>query len=182
MKENQDPELLDHDYDGIQEYDNPLPNWWLMTFFGTIIFAFIYYVHYTFGGGPNLREELEVAMKDLPKASEKVFSDEELKGKMDNPEIIAKGKAVFAGKCAACHGAEGQGIIGPNLTDNFWLHGGHRADIVKTITKGVTEKGMPSWEGMISDDEIIQVAGFVYSLKGTHPANPKAPQGEEVKE
>lgn len=175
-------ELLDHDYDGIQEYDNPLPNWWLTTFFGTIIFAFIYYLHYTFGGGPTLTQELETAMKDMPKATEKVWDEGDLQSKM-TPEAVAKGKAVFAAKCAACHGPEGQGVIGPNLTDKFWIHGkGHRSDIIQTITKGVTEKGMPSWSGMISDDEIMQVAGFVYFLRNTHPANPKAPQGEEAKE
>jgi cytochrome c oxidase cbb3-type subunit 3 len=179
---NEEVEILDHEYDGIQEYDNPLPNWWLVSFFGTIIFAFLYYLHYSFGGGPTLTQELEVAMKDLPKAEEQVWGEDELKAKMDSPDLIAKGKAVFAGKCAACHGNEGQGVIGPNLTDKFWLHGGHRADILRTINKGVTEKGMPSWAGMLNDDEMMQVAGFVYSLRQTHPANGKAPQGEEVKE
>lgn len=175
-------ELLDHNYDGIQEFDNPLPNWWLVTFFGTIIFAFIYYLHYTFGGGMTLKQELEVAMSALPKAVEQAWSEADLKSKMDSPETVTKGKAVFAGKCSACHGTEGQGVIGPNLTDNFWIHGkGLRADLMQVITKGATDKGMPSWAGMISEDEIIQVAGYVYSLRN-HPVKGKEPQGVEVKE
>ena len=180
--QNHEAELLDHDYDGIQEYDNPLPNWWLVTFFATIIFSAIYYIHYTVGGGYTQYQELEASMKDLPKATEKVWSEEELKAKMDSPEFVEKGKTVFASKCSACHGPEGQGGIGPNLADRFWLHGkGHRAHILQTIAKGVTEKGMPAWTGMISDDEIILVSGFVYALRNTQPANPKAPQGEEIK-
>lgn len=179
--DQKDPnELLDHDYDGIQEYDNPLPNWWLMTFFGTIIFGFIYFLHYTFGGGFTQDMELQAAMAELPKAVEMELSEEELAGKM-TADTIASGKAVYASKCAACHGPEGQGLIGPNLTDKFWLHGqGDRKSLVKVIAKGVTEKGMPAWTGMISDDEIVQVAGFVHSIKDTKPANPKEPQGVEV--
>lgn len=177
------PKLMDHNYDGIQEYDNSLPAWWLWTFFGTIIFSFIYYLHYNFGGGPTLAQELEVEMKALPAAAEKVWSETELEEKMKSPEAMAQGKTVFAGKCASCHGAKGEGLIGPNLTDKYWIHGqGHRIDLVQVITKGVTEKGMPSWVGMISDDEIIEVAGFVHSLAGTIVANGKAPQGVEVKE
>ncbi len=173
-------EVMDHNYDGIEEYDNPLPNWWLVTFFGTIIFGFIYYVHYTFGGGMTLAQELEVVMKSLPKAVEQAWNEDDLKSKMGGPEVLAKGQAVFTSKCAACHGAHGEGVIGPNLTDKFWIHGGQRADVMKVLVKGVTEKGMPAWVGMISDDEILHVAGFVYSLR-EKPVAGKAPQGEELK-
>jgi cytochrome c oxidase cbb3-type subunit 3 len=170
-----------HSYDGIEEHDNPLPLWWLVTFFATIIFAFLYFIHYSTGAGPNLAQELEIDMKALPAATEKIWTEAELEGPFGDKEKIMKGQAVFSAKCVACHGEHAQGIIGPNLTDNFWLHGGHKTDIVNVIKKGVTEKGMPTWGGVISDDETIQVAAYIFSLKGSNPPNPKPPQGEEVK-
>ncbi len=152
-----------------------------MTFWGAIIFGAIYWVYYTFGGGPTLTDELKVAMSELPKVSDSLFVDADLEKKSNEPGALEKGKAVFAGKCAACHGVDGQGVIGPNLTDNFWINGGGtRSGIATTISKGVLDKGMPAWAGQISDEELIQVASFVYSIKGTNPANPKAPQGVEV--
>lgn len=172
-----------HDYDGIQELDNPLPNWWLATFFGTIIFSSIYYLHYMSGAGPTLKQEFEAQMKSLPQAVEKVLTEEELKGPFKSPDNIANGKVVFASKCSVCHGVEGQGIIGPNLTDKFWLHGlGQRKDILQTVQKGVVANGMPAWGDVLSESDAISVAAFVYSLRGTQPSNPKAPQGQEVKE
>lgn len=179
---DKDPLLLEHDYDGIQELDNPLPNWWLVTFLGAVIFSFIYWLHYTFGGGASLQEELKMAMNELPKTSEIQLNDQELELKFKEVGVLQKGKAVFASKCAACHGIEGQGVIGPNLTDQFWIHGkGLPAEITMLIAKGIIDKGMPSWTGQISEDELVHVAGFVYSLRGTKPTNPKAPQGMEVK-
>ncbi|MEZ0391772.1 MAG: cbb3-type cytochrome c oxidase N-terminal domain-containing protein [Pseudobdellovibrionaceae bacterium] len=183
QNQKKEAELLDHSYDGIQEYDNPLPNWWLMTFFGTIIFSFIYFIHYQFGGGQNQIQELEVSMKELPKAAEKIWSEQELQAQSEGHERLEEGKRVFAAKCAACHAAEGQGMIGPNLTDKFWLHGkGHRADLIKVISKGVTEKGMPAWEGLVNEKEMLGLVGYVYSLRKTKPAQAKAPQGVEVTE
>lgn len=170
-------------HDGIEELDNPLPNWWLFIFFGTIIFSFIYVLHYMSGSGPTLQQEFEEQMKALPQVAEKSFTEEDLKTPFSSPENISGGKAVFASKCVACHGIEGQGLIGPNLTDSYWIHGkGHRKDIIEVVQKGVVTNGMPAWAGVLSDNEVIQVAAFAYSLKGTRPQNPKAPQGNEVKE
>lgn len=181
-QDNQD-NLLNHNYDGIQEYDNALPNWWLVTFFGTIIFAFIYFIHYTYGGGDTQAQELAQDLANLPKTAEKIWSESDLENKMKGPEVLNAGAAVFKSKCSSCHGTEGQGVVGPNLTDRFWIHGrGQRADIIQVVTKGVLDKGMPAWDGLISDDEVVAVTAYVYSLKGKTPANPKAPQGEEVKD
>jgi cytochrome c oxidase cbb3-type subunit 3 len=146
-----------------------------------MIFGFMYYIHYTFGGAPTQVQELEVALQNLPKVTMASWSESDLEAKMSAGGSLENGRAVFAGKCAACHGPDGGGLIGPNLTDQFWLHGkGTRADIVKVISEGVLEKGMPSWSTMISEADILSVAGFVYSIRGTKPANPKAPQGQEV--
>lgn len=171
-----------HNYDGIQELDNPLPNWWLITFFGTIIFGFIYSIHYYSESGPTQIQELEAELRELPKTNEKLWSEEELNDPFNSPTAIESGKGIFASKCAACHGNEGQGVIGPNLTDHFWINGkGKRSDILHIVLKGAVTNGMPAWGGVLSDDEAISVSAFVYSIKNTNPANPKAPQGEEVK-
>ncbi len=173
--------LTDHQYDGIKEYDNPLPNWWLVTFFGTIIFGFIYFVHYSVGGGRTQSQELTAEMSLLPKATGQIWTESDLKNKFENSETSLAGSTVFSQKCASCHRADGGGLIGPNLADNFWIHGGGtRVGVIETIAKGVLEKGMPAWEALLSQDEMIQVASFVYSLKGQKPANPKAPEGTEV--
>lgn len=170
-----------HEYDGIEEHDNPLPLWWLITFFGTIIFSFIYYIHYTSGTGMTLAQELEADMKNLPQVADKAWTDEELESLFNSKENQNLGLALYTTKCSACHGAEGQGTIGPNLTDKFWINGkGHRNEILNVIREGIVEKGMPAWEEVLSEDETIQVSAYVYSLKGTKPANPKAPQGQEA--
>jgi cytochrome c oxidase cbb3-type subunit III len=182
MSQNEDKNLTDHDYDGIREFDNLLPNWWLMIFFGTIIFSFIYVLHYTVGGGQTQAQELAKGMEALPQAAEKIWTESELQGKVDSPEMLKMGMTVFSTKCSACHGVEGQGVIGPNLTDHYWIHGtGDRKGIIQVVKKGVLEKGMPAWEGLLSDEEVLSVVGYVYSLRNTNPAQPKEPQGEEYK-
>lgn len=179
--------VLDHDYDGIKEYDNPLPNWWLITFFGTIIFAFVYYAHYQLGSGTTLDQELVVEMEKFkvsapePSSGPKE-SEDQLMAIFENPENGKLGSEVYIAKCLACHGDQGQGIVGPNLTDNYWINGrGTRTDIVSTIRVGVPEKGMLAWENLLKKEELLAVASFVYGLKGTQPHSPKAPQGVEVK-
>ena len=96
-------------------------------------------------------------------------------------QTLEAGKAVFAQNCVPCHGPQGQGVIGPNLTDEYWLHGNTYADIVTTITNGVPEKGMISWKATLGSQRIQQVAAYVVSLQGTHPPNPKPPQGQLYK-
>lgn len=176
--------LLDHDYDGIQEYDNPLPNWWLTTFFVTLIFGFIYWIHYGVAGGPTLGDELKVAMTEFKKLKDsqpdQVESESDLQAMIAGSEKLSLGKQVYEAKCSACHSADGGGMIGPNLTDKFWIHGnGNLTSLVTVIRKGVLEKGMPAWETMISKDEVIAVTAYVHSLQGTHPATPKPAQGQE---
>lgn len=188
MKEN-DQEIQGHEYDGIKEFDNPLPNWWLVTFFGTIIFAFIYYVHYEIGGGPTLADELKLAMEQMKSAATQAAPTNE---PAENEELLAtlaqdqgamkKGEEVYKGKCAACHGPELQGQIGPNLTDKFWIHGPPtRENILKVVRKGVADKGMPPWEAILSKTESQSVSSFLFTKIGSNPANPKAPQGTEYK-
>lgn len=186
---NNDNKLTGHDYDGIQELDNQLPRWWLMLFYLSIAFAVGYFAYYEIGNGQSIDDEFasDVAALEAQKAAaapQGGFPDEQkLLAIYKDPGKVASGGAVFAGKCFTCHGEKGQGGIGPNLTDSHWLHGdGKLPAIAKTIHDGVSDKGMPPWNGMLSDDEIYAVASYVKSLKGTNPANAKAPQGTEFKE
>lgn len=179
--------IEDHEYDGIQELNNPLPGWWLMTFYICIIFAVIYFAYYQLFGGPTLDQELSSQMSSIIKEQKKTEAAQGVKSQADyavllsNPEAIAKGKAEFMAKCMPCHGDKGQGIIGPNLTDNYWIHGdGTIPAILTVMNTGVPEKGMPSWKGVISPDLQDDVAAYVYSIHGTNPAGAKAPQGEMI--
>lgn len=180
--------LTDHDYDGIREYDNPLPDWWLFTFAITVIFGFIYWIHYQFGGAATQLTELKqdlaayqtaetATSKNTQKAPE---TEEDLQKLMGVSTVVAKGKNIFASKCAVCHGNELQGNIGPNLVDDYWIHGkGKMTDILDVVRKGVTDKGMPAWSAILTDDEIHSAVAYIGANRGTHPANPKPPQGEK---
>ncbi|MFO1519829.1 MAG: cbb3-type cytochrome c oxidase N-terminal domain-containing protein [bacterium] len=185
---NEDEKLIaDHEYDGIHELDNPLPGWWLMTFYITIAFALVYFAYYTLGNGPTLTEELNKNMTRLeemkPKKPKTEIDEAKLLALSKDPQEIKKGQEVFQARCVSCHGAKGEGVIGPNLTDNYWIHGkGTMPDVVKVISEGVNDKGMPAWGAVLKEDELYAVASYVKSLKGSAPPNPKAPQGDEVKE
>lgn len=185
MDEINDKELKNHEYDGITEYDNPLPNWWLVTFFGTIIFAFIYFLHYEFGGGETQEQELAAALSQIEKTKNAqpvaVASEADLETLLKDPKVIAAGEKIFAANCVACHGVELQGMIGPNLVDKYWLHGkGDSQGVMDVVKKGVLDKGMPAWESVLGAQDVIATTAYVLSKKGTQPANAKAPQGELV--
>ena len=186
QNENKDQEKF-HVYDGIIEHDNPLPTWWLWTFFFTIIFAFLYFIHYSFSPGMNLTDELAVAMKELEQTRAKITAgsvmetEESLTQDFDKEEILMVGAAQFSSKCASCHGAELQGLIGPNLTDKYWLHGqGTRMDLLKVIREGVPEKGMPPWGPVMKKEDLYAVAAFIRSKRGTNPPSAKEAQGPAV--
>ncbi|KYG70297.1 nitrogen fixation protein FixP [Bdellovibrio bacteriovorus] len=183
-----DQENKFHEYDGIIEHDNPLPTWWLWTFFLTIIFAFLYYIHYELGGGPTLQDELKVAMaeieqgKSLAQTSAPLETEESLAEDFKKDGLLDIGAAQFTAKCAACHGQQLEGMIGPNLTDKFWMHGkGTRMDIVKVIRDGVPEKGMPPWGPVLKKEELYAVSAYILSKKGTSLQG-KEPQGEAIEE
>jgi cytochrome c oxidase cbb3-type subunit 3 len=175
-------------YDGIQEYDNDLPLWWVYLFYGTIIFSVGYVIYYHVGG-PGLGQEQLLAvemraLEDQKKSAAPVAASSELSllALVSNAAAIEKGKGVYVGKCAACHGTDGQGLVGPNLVDKHWLHGGKISDVHRTIEQGVIAKGMLAWKGVIPAQEIDAVTAYVWSLRGTNPPNQKAPQGELVAE
>lgn len=178
-----------HDYDGIQELDNPTPPWWQWGFILSFVFAVIYlWVYFVAHSAPNQFQELDLANQKAEKeikaymASSANNIDENTVTVLTDNTDLTEGKKLFTANCAPCHGPDGGGIVGPNLTDNYWLHGGSIHDIFKTIKYGVPEKGMKSWKDDFTPKQIAQLASFVYSLKGTHPANPKEPQGDLYEE
>lgn len=179
--------LLNHNYDGIQELDHPLPRWWLWILYGTIVFGAWYIGYYMSGPGPTPQQELKTAMAaiaDLKYAAASAndhIQNEDLDAAFKDPQKLEAGKNVFTARCVVCHGNEGQGIIGPNLTDNYWIHGkGLLADIESVVKAGVLDKGMPPWVDVLSRDELVNVVAYTHSIQGTKPANPKPPQGEAV--
>jgi cytochrome c oxidase cbb3-type subunit 3 len=183
IEEEKDLELH-HDYDGIRELDNKLPAWWIYGFYLTIIFAGIYLWRYHVAySAPSSIEEFQIAMKaaDVEKAEYLKKSatnvDESTVKLSTEPAIIEAGKKIFVGSCAPCHGPEGQGTVGPNLTDDYWLHGGSVSSVFKSIKYGWPEKGMKSWKDDFSPIQISQLANFIKSIHGTKPANAKEPQG-----
>jgi len=179
---------LGHDYDGIRELDNSLPPWWLYGFYCTILFSCVYLWRYHVShSAPLSEEEYTIAVQKaevqraayLKKAANLV--DENTVKRLTGDGDLAAGRKVFETTCFACHGKAGEGGVGPNLTDEYWLHGGSVQDIFKSIKYGWPDKGMKSWKDDLSPSQIAQIASYVTSLQATHPANAKAPQGTVFK-
>ena len=184
--EEEETVLLDHNYDGIQELDNHLPPWWKWLFYVSIVFGVVYMIGYhVMGLMPLSGEEYnqEIAQAEALKAqrvSDQPMAniDETSVTYLEDATALASGKQVFDNNCVSCHRADGGGNIGPNLTDEFWLHGGSISDIFSTIKHGVPQKGMISWEPVLSPEQMQNVASYIMSIGGTNPPNPKAPEGE----
>ena len=176
--------LMDHDFDGIKELDNRIPPWFNYLFYGTILFGVIYMLDYhVFKTGKlpaqEYKEEMQVAAlqrAELIKSGALV--NENNVTRLTDAAALSDGKDIFKANCVPCHGDKGQGIIGPNLTDQYWIHGGGIKNVFKTIKYGVPAKGMLTWEGKLNPREIQEVASYVLSLQGTNPPNAKAPQGQ----
>lgn len=190
---NSDEKLLDHNYDGIQELDNPLPAWWVYLFYITIVFAFIYMIIFSFfvpSTGALADQQMEkLTTKPVQTAAPASEAETETSSASAPAELsfpndedtLETGKKVFDSKCLACHGTKGEGLVGPNMTDDYWIHGkGTEADMYKVVVEGVPDKGMISWQPLLSDEEIKAVVVYIKTLRGTNPPNPKAPQGEKV--
>ncbi len=176
--------ILDHNFDGIQEYDNPLPRWWVYIFWATIVFAVLYVPYYHFGPGGTVADEYQAAMKEYYEQQSAAIlamgeiNDEAIVTFSRNEGAMEEAKAIFRSKCMACHGMFGEGQIGPNLTDPYWIHGGKPTDIYRTIHDGVVTKGMLAWGNLLPPADVVKMAGYVLTLQGTNPPNGKAPEGE----
>ncbi|MCC7020360.1 MAG: c-type cytochrome [Ardenticatenales bacterium] len=182
MKNERRDVVRDHDFDGIQEFDNELPRWWLGTFALTILVALFWWTtRQTFGTEPTLREQHDRQFTALMTLQEeklgKAPTADEVLAAVEAPAALADGKATFDTTCFACHGSLGEGKIGPNLTDNHWIHGGKPGQIAATVYAGVPEKGMPTWRGVLKPEQIRNAAAYVVSLKGSNPPGAKVPEG-----
>lgn len=170
-----------HIYDDIEEHDNRLPNWWVGLLWATIVFSAGYWLYYeAFRIGPNQEAEYEAEIAQFKSKQPKKngpLEDASLLALAKDEKVLEKGKADFATTCLACHGPEGGGLLGPNLTDGYWLHGGKPMQIRKTIAAGVLEKGMPAWEQSLGAERVNAITAFVISLKGKNVPG-KPPQGE----
>ncbi len=175
--------LLDHDYDGIRELNSQIPPWFLWLFYLTITFAVIYLLGYhVFNSSPLQDEEYQIQVKQAEVertalVNSGAFLNEESVTLLKDPSALDAGKQIFTTNCVACHAADGGGLVGPNLTDDYWIHGGGIKNVFKTIKYGVTAKGMISWQSQLNPTQIQNVASYVISLHNTKPANPKEPQG-----
>jgi cytochrome c oxidase cbb3-type subunit III len=171
-----------HIYDDIREEDNHLPNWWLAILFGSILFGFGYwFVYHTTEKLPTPTAEYRAEVEQLKKKRLEAnpTSDEAITALVSDAAALDDGHQVFTSTCAACHGQQGEGLVGPNLTDKYWIHGAKGADVYKAVDQGFADKGMPAWGPVLGADKARKVAAFVLSLKGKNLAG-KEPQGEPI--
>lgn len=189
MTEHHDDQLRPHTYDGIQEFDKRLPNWWLMTLYGAIIFSvgyWFWYQEWKFGGDPaaNVLAEIKTAQSEALKGATVVNNDTLWKMSKD-PAVVEAGKTTFITVCAACHRPDMLGQIGPNLVDNEWIHGGTPEEVMRTIVEGVPAKGMVAWAPVLGRQKIIEATAYIMNhhqqgeeiikVAGWTPVMPTAP-------
>jgi cytochrome c oxidase cbb3-type subunit 3 len=178
--------MTDHEYDGIRELDNSLPPWWKYGFYLTIVWAFGYMLYYHISSGPSSAQEYKSQMTQA--ASDLAAYRKMAKNLVDESNVtvlkegidLQAGSSIFTQYCAVCHAADGGGIVGPNLTDNYWIHGNDIKNIFTTIKYGVQGKGMKSWQQELSPVMMAQVASYITTLEGTTPVSPKTPEGKLV--
>lgn len=174
-----------HEYDGIKELDNPLPPWLKYIFYITIVISFSYLVLLFVFEDASIVQKKEYG-KEMAAArakTEVAVNEEETKtaaAPLTQEQIMADGKSTFDKTCVVCHGKYGEGLVGPNFTDEYWIHGGKPEDLKKVINEGVIEKGMISYKSQLNPKQIDHVIAYILSLQGTNPPNPKAPQGEKM--
>jgi cytochrome c oxidase cbb3-type subunit III len=179
-------QVLDHEYDGIKEYDNPLPRWWVLLFWLSAWFSLAYFLYYhVLDKGESVaagyeHEQIAAREQRLLQSAREKPSESSLTALASDPALVADAKLLFGERCAQCHGSEGQGLIGPNLSDGHWIHGqGQLMQIYGVISDGVPAKGMPAWQAQLSPVELRKVTAFVASLRGKNLPG-KAPEGNAV--
>jgi cytochrome c oxidase cbb3-type subunit 3 len=181
-----DDELIpDHEYDGIKEYDNPIPPWLSLIFIGTIVWSLFYVVAINLGYIDDYYTNLEQNQEELAlmrtraASQTEKMSAETLQKAVGNEERIAAGETVFMDNCSNCHGKKAEGLVGPNLTDKYWIHGGNLMAIYQSIKTGFTDKGMPAWGPQLDQKQIVSTVAYIRSVQGTDPSGAKKPQGDK---
>ena len=184
MNEPQDPLLMDHEADGIKELDNNLPRWWVWLFYLSTAFAVVYMVYYhvlRVGDLQAAEYNKEFQRGEQIKAGALTRFESELASLEPSKDsaVLSDGQQTFMKFCAPCHRPDGGGLVGPNLCDDYWIHGSNFVDNVKTIVNGVPEKGMVTWKGVLAPNQIKAVASYIHTMRGTHPPNPKPPENQQ---
>jgi cytochrome c oxidase cbb3-type subunit 3 len=183
---NDNAPLTGHAFDGIQEYDNPLPGWWKWLFIGTIGFSILYWPYYHFGApGRSVSEQFAVAMGEnmrlqFAEIGELQPNEATLVKMMNDTGWVKVGESVYRANCASCHGIDGGGIVGPNLADEHYKNVREIADILRVVQQGAAAGAMPAWKNRLQLNEQILVSSYVASLRGTTPANPKGAEGNVI--
>lgn len=181
----------DHEFDGIRELANRPPFWLTFLFLITVLFAYTYLINYHyFKRSPNQAQEYAIAMAEPEEEDESTEASADagpavaaldLTVPLTDASNLSTGETIYMTNCKVCHLAKGEGQTGPNLTDEYWIHGGSYEDIIKVVSNGVIEKGMIPWKNQISKKQIAQVSSYILTLQGTNPPNAKAPEGEKYK-
>jgi cytochrome c oxidase cbb3-type subunit 3 len=178
-----------HELDGIKEYDNPMPGWLMAIWWGSLIFSAAYLIFYALSFGEGTMEaEYRGATQQAVSAVDAYFeanplvppSPADLLAGAANPAVLEVGRSRFTRTCASCHGEQAQGLIGPNLTDDRWIHGGTVEQIFQSVAKGWPAKGMPPWGRAVKPEELSALVSYVRSLQGSNPPNARAPEGDRV--
>lgn len=184
IEQEKDLEIEDHEYDGIKELDNPIPVWFNALFYSTVVFGVVYLlVYHVFGWGLNQDQEYAREMELAEIAKQEYLS--QAANLIDESSVtidasgVAAGQSIFAANCAVCHGGSGEGGIGPNLADDFWLHGGNIKDVFSVVKYGVPDKGMVAWEQTLTPGQIAEVSNYIVTLRGTNPPSAKEAQGSK---
>ena len=176
-------EIKEHEFDGIQEFDNKLPNWWLWTLYGSIVFSLLYWIVFhtlEIGTLPEERfaQRMQAAQEaQLERAAKAGLSNATFAVMSGTESRVQQGREVFQKHCTQCHLEQGQGSVGPNLTDGYWIHGCEPMQMYETVKEGVPAKGMPAWMNQLGPDRVQAVVAYVMTLTGTE-VDGKAPEGE----
>jgi cytochrome c oxidase cbb3-type subunit 3 len=178
-----------HELDDIKEYDNPMPGWLMAIWWGSLIFAAAYLAFYALSFGEGTMEaEYRAGAQHAVTEVDAYFaahplvppSSADLLASAANPAVLEAGRARFTRTCAPCHGDRAQGLIGPNLTDDRWIHGGKVEQVFQTVAKGWPAKGMPPWGRALKPEELAALVSYIRSIQGSNPPNPRAPEGDPV--
>lgn len=180
-----EPHILDHEYDGIREFDNPLPRWWTFLMWASVFFSVPYFYYYTVGAGETLQQsydaETAAFLEVLAQRLGSVEPDEPTIARLSSDAtFMSIGRVLFRANCATCHAPDGGGGTGPNLTDEVAINVKGLPDLYRVIHDGVPAKGMPTWSTSLGKPQMIVLAAYASTLRGTTPAAPKAPQGDPM--
>ena len=179
-------DLLDHEYDGIQEYDNPCPGWWRWLFFATFVFSLFYFFYFHIGkSGITIAKDHENAVANnvrlrFSEIGELSLDEATLLEYMQKPEWVAVGQTVYEQKCKSCHGEGGRGLVGPNLTDDYYKNVNSLSDILTVISQGAANGSMPAWKRLLHPNELLLVAAYVANLRGENLPGPRPPEGKVI--